>query len=168
MKRDARTRLARWALLVGPVVVVALGYAACLIPRRTIDLPATNSLEGAGIVIERGAVRLSAQAQVHSPWPERGLGVQAGDGNFAYAVDGPVGDRKPKWWRPWEWWPRVERFPWVTVVTIPLWLGLLPAALGGWLAWRGRRLTGRCGGCGYERAGLAVEAVCPECGLACG
>jgi hypothetical protein len=41
--------------------------------------------------------------------------------------------------------------------------------LGGWLVigpvrrWR-RRRAGRCPACGYDRAGLAAGAVCPECG----
>jgi hypothetical protein len=43
--------------------------------------------------------------------------------------------------------------------------------MGVWLAigpvrrWR-RRRAGRCPACGYDRAGLAASAVCPECGHA--
>jgi hypothetical protein len=39
-----------------------------------------------------------------------------------------------------------------------------------WTAWALRRLDemwedGRCRGCGYDRCGLAIAAVCPECGV---
>jgi hypothetical protein len=31
-------------------------------------------------------------------------------------------------------------------------------------AWRARRREGKCPACGYDRAGLAAGANCPECG----
>jgi hypothetical protein len=45
----------------------------------------------------------------------------------------------------------------------PVALTLIPAALL-WYADRRRRGPGSCGGCGYDRAGLAVGVKCPECG----
>jgi hypothetical protein len=53
---------------------------------------------------------------------------------------------------------------------IPYWLPiLLFASISGGLFWRDRRAArrarvGMCPSCGYSRAGLALEAVCPECG----
>jgi hypothetical protein len=48
-------------------------------------------------------------------------------------------------------------------VLYPVALTLIPAALL-WYADRRRRGPGSCGGCGYDRAGLAVGVKCPECG----
>jgi len=58
----------------------------------------------------------------------------------------------------------------------PMWIGMLADSaifgivvwllLAGWSSGRRwlRRRSGRCPRCGYDRAGLAVGAVCPECG----
>jgi hypothetical protein len=46
---------------------------------------------------------------------------------------------------------------------VPLW-PLVPCWLGLAAAKRVRRLKGRCRSCGYDRAGLAEGAACPECG----
>ncbi|MGH7130657.1 MAG: hypothetical protein ACREJO_01770 [Phycisphaerales bacterium] len=55
----------------------------------------------------------------------------------------------------------------VDVIMLPL----VGASLlgGGWLVWSGRRarrraMTGVCGKCGYDLAGLAAGSPCPECG----
>jgi hypothetical protein len=55
-------------------------------------------------------------------------------------------------------------------VGIPLWLPLAPTLLATAAAWRldalarRRACAGLCPKCGYDRAGLAASAVCPECG----
>ncbi len=54
---------------------------------------------------------------------------------------------------------------------VPLWAPLAVIATGALLMWwwdarRFRRTDGECAGCGYDRGGLAAEAVCPECGRA--
>lgn len=57
-------------------------------------------------------------------------------------------------------------------VSLPYWLPiLLFASISGGLFWRDRRAArrarvGMCPSCGYSRAGLALDAVCPECGKA--
>jgi hypothetical protein len=80
---------------------------------------------------------------------------------------------------PWRWRPNVERirgrsFQWegltcdgIAAISIPL----LPVsgAMAAGAAWmfsvhRRRSRTPRCTACGYERGGLADEALCPECG----
>lgn len=53
-------------------------------------------------------------------------------------------------------------------VSMPLYfLTLLLAMLTTALWWRDRRgfARGRCAECGYDLAGIASDAVCPECGL---
>jgi hypothetical protein len=54
-------------------------------------------------------------------------------------------------------------------VVAPVWVPLSLMTLGtALLFWRGRARPkpGHCGECGYDRAGLAPDAVCPECGAA--
>jgi len=57
-------------------------------------------------------------------------------------------------------------------LVIPLWCPTLLSLLATAAAWRAdskylRRVrVGLCAGCGYDRAGLAAGAVCPECGVA--
>jgi hypothetical protein len=62
---------------------------------------------------------------------------------------------------------RYEAHPygWTFGVSVlhPVALTLIAAALL-WYADRRRRGPGSCGGCGYDRAGLAADAKCPECG----
>lgn len=52
----------------------------------------------------------------------------------------------------------------VAVFTTVFWFGLL--VVPGRVRRSRRRAKGRCAGCGYDRAGLAVDAACPECGQA--
>ena len=72
-----------------------------------------------------------------------------------------------------DWTPSIERVPafqttpatWKLVM--PLWIPFVCSAIPAVLCWRGmRRPAGgtRCSKCHYDRAGLGVGAVCPECG----
>lgn len=70
--------------------------------------------------------------------------------------------------RDWMWLPE---FTWVLqyeVLMIPLWMPLLPCLLGAAWMWQGEWRTGAgvgaCTGCGYDLAGIAKGAKCPECG----
>jgi len=69
-----------------------------------------------------------------------------------------------------QWW-----FDWGTTARgdhcrVPLWFPTLLSLLATAAAWRAdakylrRSRVGLCAGCGYDRAGLAAGAVCPECG----
>jgi hypothetical protein len=58
-----------------------------------------------------------------------------------------------------------------SVISIPLWVPLLAAATPASLLWRSdikahRRKPNVCWRCSYDRAGLAPDAKCPECGSA--
>lgn len=56
---------------------------------------------------------------------------------------------------------------WFSVVRLPLWLpAAVVTAATAWFWWRDRRFArpGLCPTCGYDRTGLAPDAVCPECG----
>lgn len=67
-------------------------------------------------------------------------------------------------------WRGGEQGSLVTFVRVKLWFLtaiLTPGALWGlFIAWRERQVArrSRCIKCGYSRAGIAEEAVCPECG----
>jgi hypothetical protein len=70
------------------------------------------------------------------------------------------------WWFDWERGNPSESIH----LLMPLWfLALFPLSAS-FIAWRldrrARRCAGLCRRCGYDRAGLAVSAVCPECGAA--
>lgn len=81
-------------------------------------------------------------------------------------------------WPPWDWERRDEALRWLpryeteprqswTLIAIPLWAPLLLAGVPtGLMCLRGRnrRAAQQCAACGYDLAGLAPGAVCPECG----
>jgi hypothetical protein len=58
------------------------------------------------------------------------------------------------------------------VIAIPLWIPALGSLAIGMIAWRLDTLARRrarlnlCPKCNYDRAGIAADAVCPECGCA--
>ncbi|MBU6414602.1 MAG: hypothetical protein KGS45_14185 [Planctomycetes bacterium] len=70
-------------------------------------------------------------------------------------------------------WRGGEQGSLVTFVHVKLWLLvaiLTPFALWGlFVVWRERQASrqGKCTTCGYSRAGIAEDAVCPECGKGC-
>lgn len=70
----------------------------------------------------------------------------------------------------WMWKPAFERVTGLWTLHVPYWiptlvLGVATAAFFG-TGRRARRWArlGCCLACGYDRAGLAKDAVCPECG----
>jgi hypothetical protein len=72
--------------------------------------------------------------------------------------------------RGWCWLPRYEsglfnprQDLWIA---LPLWPFVAAAAIFAAIHWRRalRHPPGSCPACGYSRAGLAADAVCPECG----
>lgn len=74
--------------------------------------------------------------------------------------------------RSWKWWLVVQRIGTAGAAAfIPLWMPALAAGLSAAPFWwtdirdgRRRRRLGHCPQCGYDRAGLAAEIKCPECG----
>lgn len=68
---------------------------------------------------------------------------------------------------------RVPMWDGVWLLIVPLWMPVVCLLLISAVAWRldvlARRYgrAGKCVRCGYDRAGLAAEAKCPECGSAC-
>lgn len=72
---------------------------------------------------------------------------------------------------PFRWGFSYYRYGPVYGIDVPLWLLATISLTVTVIAWRMgatsrmRRLLGRCVQCGYDRAGLAPSATCPECGL---
>ena len=78
-------------------------------------------------------------------------------------------------WQPsWNWLPDFRTDRGASMIAVPLWIPLVLLGVPTGVAWwrdrrRGRRLNaGECPSCGYDRAGLAAGAACPECGVAAG
>ncbi len=102
--------------------------------------------------------------------------IREGQATFAaYSPSGFSGSPEASTaWRP-EFQPRtraIEWFHWSAwpwVIELPSWAAaVVAAAATAWL-WRVDRRrcrTGRCGHCGYDRSGLLLNVVCPECGKA--
>ena len=105
----------------------------------------------------------------------RGLTLMAGRVVFAYPFS--VSGMQPYFTTgrlnaacPFESW--FDWGPWngIRYVSVPLWLPALLSLLATAFAWRAdlnhlrRTRAGLCPACGYDRAGLVAEAVCPECG----
>ncbi len=71
-----------------------------------------------------------------------------------------------------EWWFVSESSGRHSITGVPLWIPLLIAAGATAAAWRAdtrerrRQRVGACPACGYDRRGLEVGRVCPECGAA--
>jgi len=68
------------------------------------------------------------------------------------------------------WWLLVRGTGWEWRVRVPLWMPLVVSLGVTGAAWRlevlarRRDRAGKCAACGYDRAGLKADAVCPECG----
>ena len=69
-----------------------------------------------------------------------------------------------------EWWYMSNWTGSVWWIDTPLWIPVVPTLLVTAAAWRmdlalrRRERMGKCAKCGYDRTGLALGAVCPECG----
>jgi hypothetical protein len=61
------------------------------------------------------------------------------------------------------WWNTASERGFLVSVLHPALVTSIPAALL-WYADRRRLRPGACGGCGYDRAGIAPDTACPECG----
>jgi hypothetical protein len=121
------------------------------------------------IDVERGAVRISSWSLTPPNWLRSW--VEPKDAvNFSYGIMPPIGNRRPKWRNdllPWIWTPSYNTGLYYArpSITLPLWLGMMPAAAGAWMVWRVKRSKiGCCAACGYDLAGLPAMSVCPECG----
>lgn len=69
-----------------------------------------------------------------------------------------------------KWWPSAYADTVASIVSIPIWLFIVPLSVAVAAAWRidARAMqhlrTSSCLGCNYPRHGLPAAAVCPECG----
>lgn len=122
------------------------------------EITSATSQAGWAVVLSSGVVGVVSQADSSKP-PLRGQRVKT---TLAEPHDLRV-YWKPRWIvRGWTWAPDH-----LFHIVVPLWFPfLLVGAPTAWLWWRdrGRGLSGRCRRCGYDLAGLACGADCPECG----
>ena len=93
--------------------------------------------------------------------------------------DSPVTSHRPGWssglvsGKPrFDWVPKVRWDQWSTLFILPLWIPASVSLAVTTAAWRldaiarRRARLNRCTKCGYNRAGIAADAKCPECGAA--
>jgi hypothetical protein len=101
---------------------------------------------------------------------EIALGRQVSPHNFLVEPGAYVERVSPR--NSFQWWFGLERKPRWTMVFIPIWSLAASAAILTATAWRLDALARRraraalnvCSKCGYDRAGIAANAKCPECG----
>jgi hypothetical protein len=158
-RRGRVRRVAKWAGLVVCLLIAAwwfLSYAwsvSCVDGGRALGR----------LLVSKGLIHLTfvsdAAAYEQHPSPKR------------------RGWRVDRTWRfdRAAWWPGLHSFPYVLsgttltvhTVWIPMWMPAVAVALPtAWRFWRDRRARpGHCK-CGYDLAGLAPGAPCPECGAA--
>lgn len=146
-------RVAKWVLAAGAALTLTCwGLSA----RYELSFLAFDGRAAFGAGVGGGALTLERDDLPPAPNPgaRPPLRMQTG-WHLAPA-------RRFTWW-PWSW-----RVRGVTAVSVPLWIPAaaltVPAAWLFWLDHRARQQPGLCGRCGYERAGLADSAPCPECG----
>ena len=149
------------------------------IPRLRTALRKTAKWGGAAVTVILVVVWVgSAWWAFHMPFPfGMGVGVADGRAEIVRILNRPAlhpyvprglskHDARVMWWFDGSvtsaWW----------YVWIPLWALALPTLALSTVGWRrdamlSRRVrVGLCPECGYDRAGLAADAVCPECGAA--
>jgi hypothetical protein len=165
MKRPRLRKWAKWACTVAAGAAVALAvfskYYKC---RYAITSNSGDTWRSTGVA---GGLIWATQSdgwrRTPSPPP---LGWEMGPADRWYW--GLAGEMNPPG-AVWDWhagvcYARVAAFRMFGVsVLYPLALTLIPAGLL-WYADRRRLRPGLCGGCGYDRRGLAADAKCPECG----
>lgn len=143
---------ARWAWLA---LCVLLGVAWWCSRVWTVDVRVTKSF---GISLSQSALRI-----VHAE-PQSNT-LPASSRVWVYRVLDPDNDI----WQP-QYIPQGIP-PTSRTLLVPIWILLALAMVPTGLLWRAefraarrRRLVGHCMSCGYNRAGLNVDAMCPECG----
>lgn len=96
------------------------------------------------------------------------IGIGGGSLLIFYQSDSPA--------QGWAWEPSMPLLPWLprlvgtdpgSLFWLPLWIPAVVFGLASvvtWWKWWRWRPPGTCRNCGYDRAGLATGALCPECG----
>ncbi len=146
-KRAGIRKMVKWGGLAVCVLLAVAWVGSCWCVVRW-DTP------GGGLIVLHGG-RIAYSQPVYP------LGIAAG-GRFTFVLaEGPM-----------QWWFRVSLRRANPLVPLPLWIPLLIVGGATAAAWRAdaraRRLArvGACPACGYDRRGLEVGRVCPECGAA--
>jgi len=171
----------RWLGLAGVALVCAVWVATWFGEPWVYDRESVYVSAAYGqVIVMNGPVRLDYA----SAWRDPLYFVKSRGGRYSagwsppspYVVQGWERLRVARWWV--EWFkgrgsytagPGWGAGTWGTAydVYVPLWMPLAVCAGFAVLMWRVRvRLggLGECRACGYDRAGLAAGAVCPECG----
>ncbi len=147
VKRRGRVRrVTKWA---GLVVCVLIAAAWCVSIRWGLGYQ--------GVAPSEYVWRVTDGGLVLSYWE-----LRPGSNQWQFAVNHP----QSKWRPEWESFSSAAGHCWW--FQLPLWMPLSLVALPtGWLLWRDwrRPRPGHCA-CGYDLAGLAPGAACPECGKA--
>ncbi len=146
-RRTKRSRIRRVAKWAGAVVLVLIAAAWAVSPYWHVALIiAREQVPRVLVALAPGAIYLELPPENAVPWMgSRFVVAKRNDWRLRWAPDIYLGAT-------WS-------------LTMPLWTLLGAAGVPtAWLWWRDRTSSGHCAACGYDLAGLAAAAPCPECG----
>lgn len=155
-------RAAKWVGLVLCVLIAAAWVLSHFWYAMRLDHHAGPRLMS--LIVSRGTVKATLALDPAADW-QRDYEGSWFDLTGWYIWSQARHHLPARWWPGFETWTAPSGVAYHTMI-VPMWIPfLLVGVPTAWLWWRDRRARpGHCAACGYDLAGLAAGAQCPECG----